>query len=104
MTEEGESNGLYVTGKGSKDFTVKEKRGGTSAIAFSYRVAGKRPRAAGRAADAGDAAPRLDVERFRPGAPPARPNVNGSPPARPKVDGVTSIPSEARLSMPEDAR
>jgi hypothetical protein len=41
LQEEGESNGLYVTVE--KDgFTVKEKKGGTSNISFSYRIMAKR--------------------------------------------------------------
>ncbi|NUY81836.1 hypothetical protein HUK80_13090 [Flavobacterium sp. MAH-1] len=41
LQEEGDSNGLYVT-IGKDGFTVKEKNGGTSNIAFSYRIMAKR--------------------------------------------------------------
>ncbi|HEX9979670.1 MAG TPA: hypothetical protein VGB50_03800 [Flavobacterium sp.] len=41
LQEEGESNGLYVI-PGKEGFIVKEKNGGTSNIAFSYRIMAKR--------------------------------------------------------------
>ena len=42
LSEGGDSNGLYVADKGPKGFTVREKKGGTSGIPFSYRVVAKR--------------------------------------------------------------
>jgi len=43
LQEEGESNGLIVIKDAdNKGFTVKEKNGGTSSIAFSYRLMAKR--------------------------------------------------------------
>lgn len=41
LQEEGDSNGLYVI-PGKDGFVVKEKNGGTSNIAFSYRIMAKR--------------------------------------------------------------
>lgn len=43
LQEQGESNGLYfLPDPDGKGFIVKEKRGGTSNIAFSYRITAKR--------------------------------------------------------------
>jgi len=38
VTPEGDCNGLYVTGKSSGAFTVRELRGGRSTVAFQYRI------------------------------------------------------------------
>jgi hypothetical protein len=40
LTPNGDSNGLYVTGKTAAGFTVRESRHGTSTIAFDYRIVG----------------------------------------------------------------
>lgn len=40
LTPEGDSNGLYVTGKTASGFSVRESRHGTSTIAFDYRIVG----------------------------------------------------------------
>lgn len=42
LTPYGDSKGLYVSGKGSGKFTVAEQQGGTSKLAFSYRVVARR--------------------------------------------------------------
>jgi hypothetical protein len=42
LTPEGECRGLCVKKKGSKGFEVHELQGGTSNVAFSYRIVGKR--------------------------------------------------------------
>jgi hypothetical protein len=42
LTPEGDSAGLYVTGKTSAGFEVREQQGGTSSLTFSYRVAARR--------------------------------------------------------------
>jgi hypothetical protein len=42
LTPEGDSNGLYVSGKREDGFEVREQQGGTSNVAFSYRVVAKR--------------------------------------------------------------
>jgi hypothetical protein len=38
VTPEGDSNGLYVTGRSLAGFTVRESKGGRSSIGFSYRI------------------------------------------------------------------
>jgi len=38
ITPEGDSRGLYVTGKSLSGFTVRESRGGRSTIGFTYRI------------------------------------------------------------------
>lgn len=51
LTPEGDSRGLYVSGKSAAGFTVSEQQGGTSSLAFSYRVVARRKDvAAGRLA------------------------------------------------------
>jgi hypothetical protein len=42
LTPEGDCRGLYVRGKTAASFEVRELMGGQSAVAFSYRVVGKR--------------------------------------------------------------
>jgi hypothetical protein len=42
FTPEGDCRGLYVRSKSAASFEVRELQGGTSSIAFSYRVVGRR--------------------------------------------------------------
>jgi hypothetical protein len=42
LAPEGESNGLYVSAKSGAGFTVREQQGGTSSLAFSYRIVARR--------------------------------------------------------------
>ena len=42
LTAEGDCAGLYVTRKGSAGFEVREQRGGSSNVRFSYRVVARR--------------------------------------------------------------
>jgi hypothetical protein len=42
LTPEGDSNGLYVAGKGATGFDVREQQGGTSSLPFGYRVVARR--------------------------------------------------------------
>jgi hypothetical protein len=42
LTPEGDSNGLYVAGKRSSGFEVREQQGGRSSLPFSYRVVARR--------------------------------------------------------------
>ncbi len=42
VTPEGDSKGLYVTAKGPAGFEVREQQGGTSGVAFNYRVVARR--------------------------------------------------------------
>ena len=41
ITPEGDTNGLYVTGKSSAGFEVRENRGGRSTVDFAYRIVAK---------------------------------------------------------------
>jgi hypothetical protein len=51
LTPAGDSRGLYVSSKSATGFTVHEQQGGTSSLAFSYRVVARRKDvAAGRLA------------------------------------------------------
>jgi hypothetical protein len=38
LTPEGETSGLYVSGRTERDFEVREQGRGTSSVAFSYRI------------------------------------------------------------------
>jgi hypothetical protein len=38
LTPEGDTGGLYVSGRNAKGFTVREQQDGTSSAVFSYRV------------------------------------------------------------------
>lgn len=42
LTEEGESNGLFVSRRDQTGFEVQEKKSGTSSIQFTYRIVGRR--------------------------------------------------------------
>ena len=42
LTPQGDSRGLYVSRKTRTGFEVREQQGGTSSLAFSYRVVGRR--------------------------------------------------------------
>ena len=42
ITAQGDSNGLYVTNQTPNGFDVKEQKGGTSSLDFSYRIVAKR--------------------------------------------------------------
>ena len=42
LSPEGDCNGLYISSQSSKAFTVRERQRGTSSVAFSYRVVGRR--------------------------------------------------------------
>jgi hypothetical protein len=42
LTPEGDCRGLYVRRKGAESFEVRELMGGESAVAFSYRIVGRR--------------------------------------------------------------
>src|SRR5262245_13329739 len=42
MTPEGDCGGLYVRGKKTASFEVRELNGGKSSVAFSYRIVGQR--------------------------------------------------------------
>jgi hypothetical protein len=42
ITPNGDSKGLYVTGKTATAFEVRESDGGTSSVSFDYRIVAKR--------------------------------------------------------------
>jgi hypothetical protein len=47
VTPEGDCNGLFVTGKTKRGFSVRELHGGRSTLAFDYRVVGSPPATGG---------------------------------------------------------
>jgi hypothetical protein len=83
LTPEGDCNGLYISSKGPHRFEVRELKGGTTNLAFTYRVVGKRRDIA---------APRL--ERLeRPAALPEVPaRLRRAPAPRPEVLDVPQAP------------
>jgi len=48
LTPLADSQGLYVSSQGSSGFEVREQQGGTSNLAFSYRVVARRKGIEGR--------------------------------------------------------
>jgi hypothetical protein len=86
LTPEGDCNGLYVSAKNPHAFEVRELKGGTSGLAFSYRVVAKRKDIAG---------PRLERVEI-PGAP-QRP---AAPPPPPSVPPVPPLPGPTAASRP----
>ncbi|HLH24214.1 MAG TPA: hypothetical protein VK066_16960 [Chloroflexota bacterium] len=74
LTSEGDSNGLYVADRNANGFEIREKKGGTSSHAFSYRVVAKRKDIAG---------PRLEKVDVQ--APPQRPAAPQPPPTIPAL-------------------
>jgi len=42
LTPEGDCNGLYISSKSPASFEVRELKGGTSSLAFRYRLVAKR--------------------------------------------------------------
>jgi hypothetical protein len=92
LTPEGDSRGLYVSGKGPAGFAVQEQQGGTSGLPFAYRVVAKRRDAAGRRGE------RVALPPVRPvqvPAPPARAELPELPPL-PEVPEVPGVPPGPR--------
>ena len=89
LTAEGDSKGLYVTGKSATGFEVREQQGGTSSLSFSYRIVAKRKDIPGVRLErvpepprrASPAAPNVQVQT--PPPPPPRPRRPGNTPPRP---------------------
>jgi hypothetical protein len=77
LTDYGDSRGLYVDARSPAGFEVRERQGGTSSVAFGYRVVAKRRDAAGPRLE------RIDRPTPRPlratGAPPP-PEIPEPPP------------------------
>jgi hypothetical protein len=84
LTAQGPSNGLYVSTKSATGFTVQEQGSGTSNVAFSYRVVGKRKDATG-----------TRLERI---APLPTPPTSPAPPTMPIPAGAAV--SDARPGAP----
>ena len=86
LTTYGDSKGLYVGSKTPTGFEVREQQGGTSTVAFSYRVVAKRKDIPGARLEKVDvpAAPQ------RPTAPPAPPTITPLAPLR--VDPNALLP------------
>jgi hypothetical protein len=72
LTAEGPSNGLYVSSKSATGFVVQEQGNGTSNVAFSYRVVGRRKEGT-----------HARLERINLPPPPQVPEVPSLPPNRP---------------------
>ena len=76
LTPEGDCNGLYVSSKSPTGFEVRELKGGTSSLGFSYRVVAKRKDIPGARLERVPMPARVE----RP-PPPARPSVATPPDA-----------------------
>ncbi len=74
LTPEGDSRGLYVSGKGPAGFEVREQQGGATSLRFSYRVVAGRKDIVG---------PRLE-------------RVTIDPPFRPQLPNMPDLAARAR--------
>jgi hypothetical protein len=82
LTPKGDTNGLYVSSQSPTGFEVRETKGGTSSLAFSYRVVAKRRDIPGPRLEKVDLPPRGTLPT--PHRPPAPPQLEPiAPPARP---------------------
>jgi hypothetical protein len=93
LTPNGDSKGLYVSQKTATSFEVHEQGGGTSSIAFDYRIMAKRK---------GYESVRLEdvTERFKPQA---APRVKARPPlplTKPKFVPTMPTPPVHALAAP----
>ncbi|HLH25508.1 MAG TPA: hypothetical protein VK066_23555 [Chloroflexota bacterium] len=90
LTLKGDCNGLYVSGQSPASFEVRELKGGTSNVAFSYRVVAKRKDIAGPRLEKVDVA----AAQERPAAPAAAPAIPPvpAPPAPPEVPKPPETP------------
>jgi hypothetical protein len=95
LTPEGDCQGLYVRRRG-QSFEVRELQGGTSSIAFSYRIVGKRKDVKGHKRFA-----KIDT---RLALPPARPPRPPKPTAAALRAFIARVEKEARQRAPKDAR
>ena len=89
LTAEGDSNGLYIADRNPNSFEVREKKGGTSSHAFSYRVVAKRKDIAG---------PRL--EKVDVPASPRRPEPPQPPLALPPMPPAVPIHTSPTSERP----
>ena len=87
LTPEGNSRGLYIAGMTRSGFDVREVGGGTSAIAFSYRIVAKRRDIPGR--------------RFEKAAMPSARALTGI--ETPAVPGKKRAPSRPQHAVPRAA-
>lgn len=89
LTPEGDSNGLYVTNKGSLGFEVREQQEGTGTLSFSYRVVAKR-------AD-------IELERLETVEvpPPIQPDTCQSVPEPPYLEQLDERPEQPNVLLGE---
>jgi hypothetical protein len=78
LTPNGNSKGLYVDGQTAGSFEVREQEGGTSNLAFNYRVVARRKDIAGPRFEKVDAPDFAAAARLKPVQAPPRPVENGS--------------------------
>jgi hypothetical protein len=77
LTPKGDTNGLYVSQQTPTGFEVRETKGGTGSLAFSYRVVAKRKDIPGPRLEKVDLPPRVTL-----------PPVPPPPPAPPRLEPV----------------
>jgi hypothetical protein len=97
LTPEGDCKGLYVANENAKGFDVRELGGGTSNVAFDYRIIAKRLGYENvRLADLTERYSKLDAQhkkmqsRMRPGA---SPMAIPKPPVLPKAFDQPKLPA-----------
>jgi hypothetical protein len=126
LTPYGDSNGLYVTNKSATGFVVREQHGGTSSLAFSWKVMAKRkdvtgerlarieppphvppvqpPKLAQEFVPQGATLPSFPALPANAPAPPAaNPSVPANPSALPPDAQATNTPTNTPTSTPTPA-
>ena len=96
LTPEGDCDGLYVSSRTASGFEVRELRGGTSSLLFSYRVIGKRADLETVRLAAVDLPPIPDLPEVVIPEPPERPRMSDAqPPGEPPEIPDRLISSES---------
>jgi len=86
LTPEGPSNGLYVTGRTSSVFEVREQGDGTSELSFSYRIITRRTD--------------VRTNRLEPIELPSEAGVRAAEPAEPQAVPSPAFPEEPEGDLP----
>jgi hypothetical protein len=86
LTPEGPSNGLYVTGRTSSGFDVREQGDGTSELSFSYRIMTRRTD--------------VRTDRLEPIELPSEAGVRAAEPPKPQDVPPPTSPEEPQGALP----
>ena len=98
LTPEGDCRGLYVRRKSAVSFEVRELMGGSSSVAFSYRIVGRRKDIGAHRRFA-----KIDTRLFLPAAA-RRARRNGAPSEAELRAFVARLEQESRARAPKGAK